>query len=109
MKTAILLTFLGLSTHFAGVLSDADKLFDDDNFSEAYDLYQTLVETAETSGVDAARALDRGTRCLAKLDRFDEADAFIDSALASHGSSWRVAERAAFQFVHLDHDGRLVA
>lgn len=83
MKRMILTVaaFLSLSVGtFCAPLAEADKLFRERNYAEAYAAYTNILFGATHSAAsDAAAALASGVSCLNNLSRFDEAEALVES------------------------------
>ncbi|MEO2027819.1 MAG: MG2 domain-containing protein [Fuerstiella sp.] len=75
--------------------TQADKLFSDNNFSEALNLYQTLTLDQDNDGASLTHDFGRAVNCIARLNRHKEFDEFFENAVATHASNWRLLLRAA--------------
>ncbi|MBQ9367814.1 MAG: hypothetical protein IJT83_08545 [Victivallales bacterium] len=87
-----MILFTGVLQLFGGIREDsikATKLRDKGNFSEAYDIYVTLLENPQIKG-DFARMVFRDVVvCLQRLNRIGEYDALLKKALDIRKNDWQ--------------------
>tara|TARA_R110002096_G_scaffold159011_11_gene324666 strand:- start:3698 stop:9697 length:6000 start_codon:yes stop_codon:yes gene_type:complete len=109
MNLRLLLCFLMLgSPSFAVTMKEAEQLYRDGNYAEAFSAYEQLLD--EGSGIppsDAAQAVNRGRRCLERLDLV-KLDSFLETAIANHGSSWQVLLVVAKSYHQSTHRAELI-
>ena len=86
----------------------AAELQKDGNFAEALLLYQLLIEDSENGGDTAADDLRHGVSCLQQLNRVDELDAFLESAVETHPEDWQVLATTADLYSSVEHYGFLI-
>ncbi|MFO1092578.1 MAG: MG2 domain-containing protein [Planctomycetaceae bacterium] len=107
---------LGLSIYLVGAEPDAtgrreqaNQLFQEGNYNEAYDIVRDLTLDPKNSGTQLADDLSRALACLAQLQRQNEIDAFREAAVKVHAGDWRLLARAAESLVNGEHYGFVVA
>ncbi|MGD9128560.1 MAG: hypothetical protein PVH19_14375, partial [Planctomycetia bacterium] len=88
----------------------ADKFKNQGNFKEAYDLYQKLALDKDTeretfTATDAKNA----TRCLQRLNRVSEYDAFLEKVVKTHADNPVILKEVADLYYDAPHYGFLVA
>lgn len=80
----------------------ADALFQDGNWQEAYDAYAALALDPQQNPQSVPHFLERGVQCLQQLGRISEFDAFVEKAVAAHPDNWHVMASAAGQYSAAD-------
>ncbi|MBL8851564.1 MAG: alpha-2-macroglobulin, partial [Planctomycetaceae bacterium] len=107
---------LGVSVYLVGAepppadrRAQGEKLFNDGNYNEAYDLVRSLVLDPESQGDTLAADFSRAVACLQNLQRSHEVDAFREEAVAVHAGDWRLLARAADSLLYGEHYGFVVA
>jgi uncharacterized protein YfaS (alpha-2-macroglobulin family)/tetratricopeptide (TPR) repeat protein len=86
----------------------AAQLQKDGNFAEALPLYQALVEDSENGGETAAGDLRNGVSCLQQLNRVDEVDDLLESAVEAHPEDSTVLAETADRYNSVEHYGFLI-
>jgi uncharacterized protein YfaS (alpha-2-macroglobulin family) len=85
------------------------KLHHDGNFAEAYDGLRKLALAPETPSTELSRIFDTAIASLQRLNRVDEIDAFREEFVAAHPDDWRALMAVAQSYLHVDHQGYLIA
>jgi uncharacterized protein YfaS (alpha-2-macroglobulin family) len=108
---AALLLLAGMAAAADEALSgQADTLFKDGNFAEAYDAYRKLALGQEADPGRISHALERGVACLNRLNRTKETDAFLEATVDRHPEAWPVLRTASRLYLHdLPHQGFVIA
>jgi alpha-2-macroglobulin len=75
--------------------AQADKLFSDNNFAEALNVYQALALDENNDDAKLTHDFGRSVSCLTQLNRSKEFDEFFENTVAAHSSNWRLLYRAA--------------
>ncbi|MEM1294454.1 MAG: hypothetical protein AAGH89_03750, partial [Verrucomicrobiota bacterium] len=89
-------------------MKEADQLYRDGNYADALSQYEQLLEAESgISPAEAAVAIERGKRCLDRLDPV-KLDAFLEKAIQGHGSSWQSLLAAANAYQGAIHRADLV-
>ncbi|WP_337173798.1 MG2 domain-containing protein [Paludisphaera sp.] len=90
--------------------AQADALYNDGNFKDAYEAYRALVVDPATDAGEVEASLPLGLQCLANLGRPDEMDGFLESALAGRKDDARTAVAVASCYLNqVPHQGFVVA
>ncbi len=84
---------------------DAERLQQEGNFKEAFDLYKKLLAIPSQSGPVVAKDLENAFVCMQRLRLFSEADGVLHLAMKVHGDHWQVAEQAATRISSIPHQG----
>lgn len=84
------------------------KMFDEGNFAEAYEVMQRALEKRDVAGDEAARTLSKATQCLQRLNRVEELDALLNQTIEVAADDWRLLAEVADQFRNTEHIGRMV-
>lgn len=90
-------------------LSQANKLFQQGNYKEAYELYRQEATFPQASSANASEAMHKGVQSLMNLGRTDEIDEFREKVVEVHHKNWRVLEQVALSYENHDHHGYIVA
>ena len=86
-----------------------EKLHEQGNYRDAYDIYKKLVVDPNHTGQACADDLERAIDCLWRLGRTDESDDLIEQTVKAHDDDWRVIVEAAERYWHLHHAGVIIA
>ncbi len=87
----------------------AQKLMQQGNFKEAYDIYRTLCLDGEIDGPKVSEFLPMAVQCLYNLGRVKEVDDLIESTAKAHADEWRVLDTAARMYLEAPHQGFMIA
>ncbi len=87
----------------------ADKLTNDGNIKEAYDLYARLALDPANASADGGADLAKAVSALQRLNRQNEVDAFREKVVAVHQDHWRVLFAAAQTLTQVQPYGFIVA
>ena len=87
----------------------AGRLLRDGNFGEAFPLYHRLIEDSEKGGETGARDLENAVTCLQRLNRVNEFDKLLETAVNIRSDDWQVLTAAARLLgQNIDHSGFLI-
>jgi len=107
---------LGMSVYLIGAeppmderRSQAEELFGDGNYKEAYDIVRALVLDPRNEGEQLAEDYARALECLQNLQRTVDVDQFREEAVKVHADDWRLLAAAAESFLDGEQYGFLVA
>jgi len=87
----------------------AEKIMQDGNFKEAFDLFQKLATDPIDNPDKVGSDLLNGITCLNRLNRMAEDDAFRESVIAVHSNNWQLLRSAAQSYYNEQHYGTIVA
>ncbi|MFO0918524.1 MAG: MG2 domain-containing protein [Planctomycetaceae bacterium] len=87
----------------------AQKLFQDGNFNDAYQIYRRLAIDPQTEAVAVGEDLTQAVNCLSNLGRINEADALLEASIAAQPKNWRLLRAAAKNYQQIEHFGFLIA
>jgi len=79
------------------------------NFADAYRVFRALATDPDTDAAVVAEDLRHAVECLGRLNRIDEVDDLLESAVAAHGENVALLREAARQYRTLPHYGYRVA
>jgi len=85
------------------------KAYKDGNFNDAYQGLRRLALDPNDDPRQVGADLDLATQCLVRLNRVDEIDAFREAVIEVHGNNWRLLWAAAQNYMHMPHQGFIVA
>ncbi len=86
------------------------KAENDGNFKDAYDQFRRIALETGANSAEVGQAVEHGVDCLGRLNRIDEADAFLEAAVEKHVEDWRVLSTVADVYAfRLPHQGFIVA
>ncbi len=88
--------------------SQADTLFQQNNFNEALTLYRRLLSQAVRDRRHS-QDLERAIACLQNLGRIEEADGLIEDAVAVHANDFHLLLQAGSSTASLEKFGFLIA
>ncbi|MCG6155538.1 MG2 domain-containing protein [Rubinisphaera margarita] len=88
--------------------SQADQLYQDGNYNEARQKYRQLVLRDDATQKQIHDGLYRSVECMQRLDRIDEADAYLEDVLKAHPKTWHVPVSVAGVYQTMPHHGFLV-
>ncbi len=86
--------------------AQAQKLFDDKNWLESYELYSKLAVTKKN--VEAHCDLDQAVECLNRLRKIKRFDKLVEDAVKAHGKNVDVLHKAAVLYRNVIHDGYVI-
>src|SRR5688500_10331725 len=124
MRTSILLALAAVAVLGAGygvlaaVAKDAppaerraqaQKLMNDGNFNDAYELFSALALDPADDPEQAPNDLLQAISTLQRLGRVDEVDAFREKVIAAHKDNWRLLWAAARSTNEVENYGFIVA
>ncbi len=75
--------------------AQAKKLYDENNFNDALQLYRALAQDPENSGKAVPGDLEAAIACLNNLGLVHEADELIETSIEAHKTNFRLLARAA--------------
>lgn len=87
----------------------AQKLFNDGNFNDAYQIFRKLATDDKTDTMAVGNDLSRAVDCLINLGRIDEVDELLEAAVAAQPKNWRLLRSAAQNYQRIEHFGFIVA
>ncbi|NUQ65716.1 MAG: alpha-2-macroglobulin, partial [Pirellulales bacterium] len=85
------------------------KMFEDGNYKEALEGFRKLALDPKDDPRQVGQDLQMAVQCLQQLNRVDEVDALIESAIEVHKQNWRLLWAAACQYMELPHHGFMIA
>ncbi|MEZ6107826.1 MAG: MG2 domain-containing protein [Pirellulaceae bacterium] len=88
--------------------AEANKLFNDGNFREAYDQFRKLCEDPRTDGRLVAEDLQRAFNCLQRLGETEKLDELIETTVEAHAGSWRLLVAAGNLYRYTEHYGYII-
>ncbi len=111
MKRAftLLITAICCLNSFAGFKEDrskAQKLYNDKNWQEAFDIYKKLAVEDKNTG--EFNDLEQGYRCIQNLRVYKEFDEFVESSVKSHPEKPKVLQQAADLYTRVPHSGYVI-
>ncbi|HQX48954.1 MAG TPA: MG2 domain-containing protein [Planctomycetaceae bacterium] len=100
LVTVVVLSATGLmATSMEKAATDkraqAKKLYEENNCNDALKLYRELALDAENTGKELPEDLGQAITCLNNLGLVHEADDFLEAAVATHKSNFRLLTRVA--------------
>ena len=87
----------------------AAKHVKDGNWRDAYDGYRKLALDPKSDPKQIGHYLNQATRCLQRLNRISEIDAFREAVIKVHAKNWRLLYAAAQNYIGIQHWGYMVA
>ncbi len=87
----------------------AQKLFQDGNFNDAYQIYRRLALDPKTDPGAVGDDLTQAVHSLSNLGRISEVDELIEAAVAAQPKNWRLLRAAARNYQQIEHFGFLIA
>ncbi len=87
----------------------ANKQFLQGNFRDAFLLFHALCLDPRNSGKEVAEDAKRGVECLQQLGRLGELDDFLESAVSTHPTNWRLLRTVAEHYLQNEHHGFKIA
>ena len=87
----------------------AQKLFKDGNFNDAYQAYRRLSLDPDDDPRQVAQDLNMATQCLQRLNRLAEIDEYREAVIKTHAGNWRLLAGAAQNYLNMAHHGFMVA
>jgi len=87
----------------------AQKAQADGNFREAFELFEKLCLDPANSTSQVVHDLESAVQCLARLQRIQDVDAFLEKAVQKHSDQWIALAGVAIQYGALEHQGHLIA
>jgi len=88
--------------------SQADLLFNQRNYKEAWEAYEALALRKTAPETQVNHALDRGIDCLERLGRPQDIDKFRETVAATHSKNWQVLSGVAESYIRRLHHGFIV-
>ncbi len=87
----------------------AARLLSDGNFAEAFPLFRVLIEDSENGRRTAAGDLGNAVTCLQQLNRVNEFDQLLETAVDIHSEDWQVLTASARLLgQNIDHNGFVI-
>jgi alpha-2-macroglobulin len=86
----------------------AQKLLNDKNFKEAYELFSALALDPKDDPAKVRGDFENAYACLLRLNRLIELDAFREKVVAAHGRNWQLLAGAADTLLANVHEGQIV-
>ena len=77
----------------------ADKLYNDGNWKDAYDIFHKICLNKDNSERKVAQDLVKAVQCLNYLGRQKEFDALLENTVEAHSKKWRVLQAVANQYL----------
>jgi len=89
----------------------AQKLFSENNYAEAFTIYQQLAEDVANNDSSLPNDLEQAAACLNSLNRVAEFDELMETSVAVHASNWRLSLAVAKMLQHsvVPSEGYIVA
>jgi len=87
----------------------ADRLYAENNFKEAYEVYRALLLAEEYPGGKADHDLRHAVACLQRLNRIHEVDSLLVDTVERHGDDWRVLQAIGTRWMQIPHHGFVIA
>lgn len=87
----------------------AQQLQQAGNFQEALEIYRRLVVDRDADVEDVVASLRHAVECLHSLGRVDEFDALVEETIEEQAARWQVLAAAAEHYLHINHQGQIVA
>ena len=87
----------------------AAQLQKDGNWKEAYDLFSKLAVDPADEALQVEHDLKNSIRCLQRLNRVNETDAFREKVIAAHAKNWRLLRAAAQTYMNGPFQGTMIA
>ena len=90
--------------------AQAKKLYDENNFNDALQLYRALAQDPENSGKGVLEDLGFAIACLNNLGLVHEADELIETSIEAHKADFRLLARAANAYAgEIENSGFVIA
>ncbi|MFV0444001.1 MAG: alpha-2-macroglobulin family protein, partial [Planctomycetaceae bacterium] len=86
----------------------AQKLYDQGNWRDAYEIFSKLALSRENAGQTLADDFSRGLQCLVQLQQWQQ-DEFRENVIATHAEDWKLLKCAAQSYLDTNHYGYIVA
>ncbi len=88
----------------------AQKTMGEGNFKDAYQQFRKLALDPDDNPKSVGDDLKQATKCLQRLNRVNEIDAFREAVIEVHKGNWRLLYYAAqnYMHMHLPHHGYIV-
>ncbi|MCE5278647.1 MAG: alpha-2-macroglobulin, partial [Planctomycetaceae bacterium] len=94
----------------SGLRSRAQKLQRDGNYKDAYELFSRLAKKESDDPAQTPSDLHNAVACLANLNRYDQADAFVEDVIKARAGQWRTLQAAGQIYLNtLPHYGYIIA
>ncbi|MGI8980259.1 MAG: alpha-2-macroglobulin family protein [Pirellulaceae bacterium] len=87
----------------------SQKAMTDGNFKDAYEGFKKLCLDPKDEPPQVANDLNQAVQCLHNLGRINEIDELVEGTITAHKGNWRLLAAAAQQYVHLQHQGFIIA
>ena len=79
------------------------------NFQEVLEGFKRSLASPDTPANELASSLSQAVQCLGQLNRLDEFDALVESAVEMHNDKWQLLSAAATEYTRVTHHGFLVS
>jgi uncharacterized protein YfaS (alpha-2-macroglobulin family) len=89
--------------------AEAGKLMNQGNWNEALAHFRALATDPANDAPDLPQDLTNAIQCLQNLARINEFDALVEASVAAHPNNWRLLQRAAYQYMGVEHNGFVIA
>lgn len=89
----------------------AEKLLGEGNYRDAYQMFQKLLFDKKYADVkpDYAACLAKGVLCLRSLNQLEKFDGFIEEAVKTYSTDWRLLAAAGEEYTGIPHYGFRIA
>ena len=94
---------------FQDLRDRAHKENDEDNYQDAYGLFQKFVFEPDIHTASAVHDFTIMVQCLVQLNRDSETDALRESFFAAHTGNWRLLQAVADSYRGANHHGSIIA
>jgi alpha-2-macroglobulin len=97
------------SNNMNALRDQLQNAYNQGNYKDAYDGYRKIILDPNIDSRTASLDLNTAVQCLQNLNRADEIDELLESAIDLHKNSWRFLEKAADCFAIIPRHGFIVA
>ncbi|MCP4375763.1 MAG: alpha-2-macroglobulin, partial [bacterium] len=89
--------------------TQANKLYNDGNYKEAYEAYSRIALDAKTDPKTVGSNLNMAISALQRLNRRNEIDTFREKVIKVHAKNWRLLHTAANSYLNATHNGYIIS
>ena len=100
---------LSAADESAALRDNAQKLFNQGNFKDAYELFSKLALGEEKVPIQVGEDLSRAIDCLSRLNRQNEIDEFRESVISENSQNWMLLQKSAQSFIYGVHYGFMIS
>jgi hypothetical protein len=91
------------------VRDKAQKLYNQGNYKEAYDIYSKLALGEETVPIQVGEDLGMAVNCLQNLNRLNEFDELMENSVAKNSDNWMLLKKSADIYMYINHYGFMIS